>query len=401
MKFCSIDVKFGDFLILRENNTSLIIDFGSKNSVINRYYDFNKLVHIVYNKINKMEHVEALLTHFHDDHYKGFKQLGNFNKKLFNKFYLPNIYFQLNSKYVLLEYCVYAFLTFNSTTNAYESTLDILKHVVTVYNLTHNPEKNIRYLMRDDEFIYESKKFLVLWPDIFQDYSQFNDINRMNDDIQLMLSALNRTNDRYNIEIEELKTNIIDNMIHWKTLLDQGHESVKNEIDNVVKKQTRFIRQLFRIKNSLDREKIMDWLKQKDTSFFNKSSTNFSRIKNRMSIVFHNKLPEFNHNILLTGDTDKDVIDLLTRDFHEDYQLIKVQHHGTCTHYSSNLPKAKNYIISSGEFNSYKKITDKYKNKDLHVHMYCTSGGQYCEIRDIKQKCINSSCLNVIKSIKL
>ncbi len=128
-------VGFGDCFKFEEtisksiiNNTSsfecqnsisykMLVDCGSKNAELSgfgKFDKFDKFVDFVYSDIFISPDTEqvkryALLTHFHEDHYKGFLKLSDKLKNdedRFDKFYVPYITWS-NKKALIFVKCIF------------------------------------------------------------------------------------------------------------------------------------------------------------------------------------------------------------------------------------------------------------------------------------------------------
>lgn len=95
--------------------------------------------------------------------------------------------------------------------------------------------------------------------------------------------------------------------------------------------------------------------------------------------VFHELVHEAIHPaianekvILMTGDATKAVLNKIIKNtriqpsmpLHHHYSILKAQHHGTKTHFVSNIPAAKQILISNGKCNGrkYGKISHEWSH---------------------------------------
>ena len=64
------DMGFGESILLKSDNTSLLVDCGSKTK---RNVEFQ--VSSIRSNINKQGSINFMLTHFHEDHFNCFESL--------------------------------------------------------------------------------------------------------------------------------------------------------------------------------------------------------------------------------------------------------------------------------------------------------------------------------------
>ena len=125
MRLTMHNVGFGDCFELEENNHRLLVDCGSKNKLLpnpanGTFLHFVDMLFSNFNfrdeETNEIITRDALLTHFHEDHYKGFKRIAKkFEKdsklKRFDRFYVPYIAFSDKDKYgiIFVKMAVYLY----------------------------------------------------------------------------------------------------------------------------------------------------------------------------------------------------------------------------------------------------------------------------------------------------
>lgn len=110
------------------------------------------------------------------------------------------------------------------------------------------------------------------------------------------------------------------------------------------------------------------------------SKTN--NISNEHCIVFHNIEDTEGENILFTGDLGKKSIwDILARELHSSYSVIKIPHHGTTGYYHdfTNLVRKDSYLlIPNGGIDRW-KICDKYAGNLHNKVIVICNNGCYCQ----------------------
>lgn len=164
MDMTVFNVGFGQSILMEEDGDQLLVDCGSKNSssrwVCSISYMKNSLAGTKRNRT-------ALLTHYHVDHYRYFKEMKPHS---FDDFYLPYVGFQSKSKGSILTeeaLLTHLFLKGNkSDTKVY------LQDQMQVVSDLLKKNGRIAVLMKGDYFTLGHTICEVLWPslDIEKDF---------------------------------------------------------------------------------------------------------------------------------------------------------------------------------------------------------------------------------------
>lgn len=213
-------------------------------------------------------------------------------------------------------------------------------------------------------------------------------------------------------KFQKCKETLINNILKFYKILESNrmhHEEgrievsmIKNKIEslsNILERQNQALNILDDIKNSLvlgnkERKEYRDRLKR----IFRYDNNACSIVFREYKETFDKEMPQ-KYSILMTGDITADIIDkYLYKKYLKDttYQYIKCPHHGTDTHYTINIPKSDNLIISNGYgCESYHKISSHYfYHGNESIRKYCTNCR--CEIHDSNRSCketnLSSSC---------
>lgn len=392
MKLSMFSVGFGDCFLLKATRTNLLVDCGTVGFHNSEYNSFSKFVDYLYNKeLSSSPTNLALITHFHSDHYRGFKELVKKGKRdVFKKIYVPYIsYDKKTNKPVIFELAFYMYLIYGTRANSGIVGFDILNQINILYELG----QSIEVLYAEKAFPFEQEKFKVLWPQKTMEYPS------LIDECLLHLDSIIKELPG----IESLKKDIITNIIKWYDLIevqkdiDSNNDSSRGQFEAIYNSHKKLINSLELSRKNDKFSKKLEYIKStKWYKLFKESCTKlFLKCQNSTSIVFHN----YNNKspILMTGDITKEVIDNhLYNKFHKYYKVVKTPHHGTGSHYSNKLPRGCYILTSTGPRKKYGKISMNYKNH--FCKKICTYGYNYCEILDNGQSC-NQNGVNIRKNI--
>lgn len=366
------NVGFGDFFLLSDEQEHCFVDCGGR-----RKAEVSALALQAIERLGAKKSLKGVVTHFHNDHYNGYRDLSNHKSGLFDQLLLPYIVVdEQANRPVIIEMAAYFYTFLSPNTQTWQVSANILNALGDLSRIAKN--NNIRFVSTGDEFSIGSKQFEVLWPD------------------REMLFDENLK--RYLYELDE-KTG---DMLRWRDVREQLRYSYIRWLDSqsnvetlgsLVEEQEVIISQLDDIRESQVQEGnqriISNSLRYHGTKLFSSSN-------NSTSIVFHEKREhcEDDNFVLMTGDVEKRIIDEKLRDrFDNSYHILKAPHHGTDNHYSNNLPQAKNIMISTGARTNYGKISENYR---LHCEQdaprYCTGGNNWCENVNAGQVCENANC---------
>jgi beta-lactamase superfamily II metal-dependent hydrolase len=402
MDFFMHDVGFGDCFVLSDTDDVMMVDCGTISLDDN---DFYKAVEdIKKDYIDGVETKQALITHLHLDHYKGFEYLSKKYTNPFNKVYIP--YLAINDEntkeIVLLELAIYCYVMFGRNSHCYKLSEKILKQLDVVTKLTDY--SNIYCLSTGNQFNIGNKKYDVIWPD-----REFEFEEKLSD----YLKELNEIFSE-NSEFIEVKNKIIEIMKKWYTYTSLDYENTDSKaqrIEELIQSQRDAIAKLDDLKRRDDSLKRIDDITNNFRYFGTKI---FARDANSTSIVFHNYVHDKsaehaevavtletkieNKNILMTGDVSKRITERYLKDrLEKRYYILKSPHHGTESCFSKHLLRADKIFISTGcTKRNYGKISPEYEAKVLgDGDRVCSSGHNFCEIRACRRMCVNSStCTN-------
>lgn len=372
----------------------MLVDCGSKNADLPVYGNFDYFVDSVYRDIfdspnNIQVKRYALLTHFHEDHYKGFLQLSdklkNNDENRFDKFYVPYITWSNKKAFVFVKAAIYLYY-FGPKQE--ESSFFLFKQIQMLRNSVRDLS-DICCLKTDDTFKFGDVQFNVLWPD-FPKGTHAKKIEN------LLAKIDNEIKNEQ--EFNKLTDKFLSNLSRFYEVInnDDKKNSNNNEqiIDNILKSQQDCLILLDTKRNNLTK-KSNDLI-----SMIIELKKLFKDGINATSIVFCDS----NNQLLMMGDVTSDVVD--TYLFKEKWEYIKdgdvvfnylkAPHHGTGTHYTINIPATKNILISTGKFGSYRKISDDYYEHRLSEgRKICSSGNDWCCVIKKGRRCSRPSMCEI------
>ncbi len=369
----------------------LLVDCGSKNADLPVWGKFDGFVRFIYNDLFCSTNIEqikryALLTHFHEDHYKGFMEISDklkSNENKFDKFYIPYITWSSKEGYIFVKAAIYLYY-FGSKQN--ESSFLLFDHMKMLINSVRNIS-NICCLQRGNEFELGNIRFQVLWPD----FPKGTHTEKIED---LLTKIDNKI--EYQEKLNSLTDKFLSNLRNFYELIkDKNREDDKsNLIKKILESQQEYLFDLDRLRKTTKKQNKNLKLEINDLRNIFKDDVNAT------SIVFCDN----NKQLLMMGDVTAEVVDKhLFTDKYEYikskdiiFEYLKAPHHGTGTHYTINIPATKNILISTGKFGSYGKISDDYYEHRLSEgNKICTSGNDWCNVIDKGKRCKNDSMCEI------
>ena len=355
------NVGFGDAFLLKGDDYSAILDCGSV-SAKNIGIDLSVVVNDMRKHFVK-DNNYLVVSHFHEDHYKGVKFL---QKDEIDKIVVPNFFSKSNIKMSL-----YALRLFSKKSAAYYFAYNLLTMLP---NLINN------HIIKDGgsvEFVSAGEnildgRFRVVWPDRKKYYEL---INSCLDEIESSVE--------YN-DSDELFSSILNNYVILIGIIQEegGLILYKNEQMLVITDRLETqIREFARTNNKIKTHNFDDIKK---------------KIKNKQNencLVIEGNGANGEKDLFL-GDISKNKYLKEIKPFIEknEYRCIKVSHHGTKNYFVDCLPESEKLLISNGEHRTWylcKDYSEKYKSRDI----ICT-GHDGCESYNSN----NKSCACYAKS---
>ena len=404
MKLKMFNVGFGDCFIFSDANVNFLVDCGTikfrkQHRIFTRFEHF--VDYIATNELDRTKKNVGLISHFHNDHYGGFKKLERMGyNNIFDKLYIPYIALDQKTKRpVILELAIYIYLIFGERCMTGTLALDLLEQINKLSIITKG--HNIECMYKGKKFNIGTRTFDVLWPQKLKDYSDL-----IIDYLIIIEEELNDIED-----FEKIKEKIIVNMTKWYSIIERAEQENKHDLyvlEEIEWVQRQLIDELENIRTDEKVKEKLERLKYEDeeyTQWFKRVKVGATKIfansQNETSIVFQDN--DIHENcVLMTGDITVDIIKYLDKNkqLYDTYYCIKVPHHGTYTHYCPELPNGENYLISTGEKNN--RIANQYRTHiNSLTNRYCTKGRNHCESIEKYQTCFNPSCINQLVTLEI
>lgn len=412
------NVKFGDCTIIENNDNILVVDCGSKNKGV-LPCDENAYMKLEEHLLSEKNICQILVTHYHADHMNGIR-LINKDKVEIEKIYLPYTFLREGKGEPWFHILCELFYIAPQGTYGFDEVdkiSDFLKW------LSDFDKSQIKCLKWKDEFYIGDVNNVVLWPRIdfytmgFREYDGVKCIKK------ILVSLYEIIKDNPNIEhnikkmlFSEYQTLGIYEYFKEVFLLlesdDSNSKELSQKIDQFYNAWREWRTKIYDV--------VFDALDDKDKEHVRRLTRmcyhRYIRNCNEMSIVFHEKDKE---KYIFLGDISKRVINFLKNErdkvekniksdsnnikrylyMQSEYQIIKVQHHGTAGYFTENMPRGKKYIISNGGYKRNKislSLIQFIRNADNGhgADIFCTNGkqGDYCEY---KQKYSCSECKGI------
>ena len=382
MKIRMYDMRFGDCFLLQEGAEYFLVDFGSDTK-----FNLEDVADDIKNTCGKNT-LSVLLTHFHKDHINGFHETELPKNVNISTIYLPNV-IAMNARNCEINY-----LQLHILREIFEAVvLQKSPSTITLYKLLEDMMKaksKVVFLQRNNEFVFAKRKYDVLWPcfDELQIHGKtVKRIIKVAEWIGLVSGEKTERIEHVEDDLKQIKLKIV------QTFIDELAEayvqlSNRQEVDSDIMQ-----------KLEAEYGKIDKWIagvsKELDDSKKREIKSVIQRMvkeENRISIVFQDRSRNDCSKLLMTGDAAKSdlkkVIDNKIADtlkISRKIGVIKLPHHGTTSHYLSDLPNCKRLLASNGEGNPQRgKIAYEYGGfyvSNRLCQMLCTN--KRCELREI------------------
>lgn len=303
----------GDSMLLKsiDNKCGLLIDCGGSDGH----------QHIIRNYLTQdlsvLEKKSIMITHFHRDHINRINEIGR--NIIFDDVYLPNI---INFKDVIVSF--YILKNYTRKSKFFQMAYNYLNIIPTLKNyLTNN--SLIKYVSKGAKLSFKFGTFDVLWPNKNKGYKN-NDINKL-----------------FIKEFTDNERKLIKNYYKLFKYKEEEQENViVLDINN------------YELLSSKITNSLTIFIEGKSNDYSNR---NFKELKklifdlgNNISLVMKD-----GEKSLFTGDITKNIYnDEIAANVSKNIKILKTPHHGSITHYTPELPKAKYAIIT--EFSNEKNV---------------------------------------------
>lgn len=387
MRFIDVhDVGYGECVVFEgEQNKILMVDCGSMNTVLKhagvKFKDY--VTDFIIPRYRDVQEKNFLLTHFHRDHFCGFKYILKKEKNFFDKVYIPYPSRSAANRVPLLEMAIYAFVFLKrqqSCASMSTSALFIFEF------LRKNSCKSKVYPQKKDDFFeFSGVTYKVLNPesDFFPFSRDFIQLLEQLDDLLKSSFDKDLVNDFF-----YFRKLFCDEYVNCCELCriceDFSDERISKCIDEISYCAVEL--------NELSKKLVCTDISYGILDVLNKESTGvlYSSAQNSASIVFQNAQSDVlsGGNILMTGDVTSEIFSLLENDLFSSYNVVKAPHHGTANYWSDVLQRvgSSHLIISNGEYHAGGKISSEYAKNSAIKHCL---GSENCEYLRKNGSCCN------------
>lgn len=323
------NMQFGESIFIEDNyedynncysSSGFLVDFGSlaSSELINKQYEN------IFFEMKNQSNPEALISHFHKDHYSGFFHFAERkkykNNNIFEHLYIPDI-FSLSSYGEALSLVLIDFLLNNIEITNNKIHITLLQFV----NMICGSSKKLTLLKQGDIF----RNYVVLSP------SPENVIHCS----KKIFTAL------------PINHQIWINLSH--TIMDIINSKVQSEEQ---------ISELF-YRNPLERYDsqtlISDIMKIRDSKELPVKINSFGHTAN---IVFQSQRND-DSAVLFTGDAEIGQLKKLESWYYDHYAFYKIPHHGTKNHFYNKIDSDIQFL-SNGKYRNY-YIDNRYCQDSL------------------------------------
>jgi len=338
------NMKFGDSFLVRDEvesdteaaqKTSILIDYGSTKAIGK---NVSKKIKKDLNGIPLTNNL-AVLTHFHEDHYRGFRD--EINYPCFQYLLLPNQFF--SSDFIFISF--FSLLAYSKTNQMAQIAYNLLTSVSCMQNCVGPLSGALVIVGKGTNFSFFSRDFRVLWPDpkstlllkkIRKVKADIEKYLEKNDQKEKIKEYLDKMTAEYQSFLEE---NIVESIVYNISTVRKSDKNWEKDIQLLLKEAPKI-----RIENNL--------------------SLKIRKLQNSLSLVFELTSDQtanqflkdgITSNCLFLSDIDSKMYESeifpLISDNH--YDFIKISHHGTRDYFSKHLPQATYYGFSNGANKSW------------------------------------------------
>ena len=118
------DVGFGDFFVLSENGDFCIVDCGSTQKSAIRHIATSALSTFV-----PRRRLQGIVTHFHEDHFNGYKELANSCGQIFDQIITPYVAIdRISRRPISIEMAAYFYTYLNSNTSTWQVLINLTQN---------------------------------------------------------------------------------------------------------------------------------------------------------------------------------------------------------------------------------------------------------------------------------
>ena len=344
MNVTMFQMNFGESILLGEDKIRcLLVDCGSKSSLTAS----SQMLKNVQNQVALYQTADAMISHFHSDHYKGFRYFNH----TFDRVYIPHI-FTAHQHPNMVDYLLMRdYLRSRGTIKC--TLLDLLENMQKI-------GKRFSLLKRGDHFSFCGNEAEVLWPCP----------QTIHNELESMLKSLAVPDDLRN-QIRSISDEISEFVVKYAnvSIRKNGYQQKLIQIRGSVRAL---------MQNSNPDEEAGKKENAKKFHWDFPHSVN----DHTYCIVFQIHSASDDRNYLFTGDVLKKHLTKICNDkklpLYPNFYAVKAPHHGTPEYYCSDLfqnnakIKIEKVFISHGQgYGNYGKISVEYIKEPYK--MICTN----------------------------
>lgn len=305
---------------------------------------------------------DALVSHYHDDHYNGIGAFKRYGLPFFRNIYIPYINFRGD----YARQIVYSMCLLDVSSRIFNIPFTLLRKFSGLF-LDNYAHQNI--MVGRGDYLSDIKDALgaiaeVLWPPIYI----FGRSKRLDKLIDNLIRSLNK---------QDLKTAINEtehyfSQLHEKLLSTEFGRAISNRVELGEFQIHDLISDENNNENTLERSRKED--------AFKKLKGAVKDHLDALSIVFR-----VSGSLLWVGDVNETVLQILGRDLKNDVKYFKLPHHGTIDVSSLSL-KASKYVVSIADGKHYggrryrpMRLANLAKASNDQTQILCTDGHRGCE----------------------
>ena len=359
MKIFMHEVNFGESILYQEGDYKLLVDCGAK---------CGRKGHLACERVeNKIDdNTQLLITHFDEDHYNGIIQMPNTQK--FNTIYLPLYIYAQKKLRNTEEMFIDVIKTWTYLIAAGKrKKINVLHSLFIKLPELVNSVYDIRCIGSGDQFFLEQRKVNVLWPHV--DY-KIRQKMYTNEILQKLRDNITNEQDK---DLFEGFVTLADEYVKifldiYKFYCSNGSEDIAQDIteENFSEK----IKELKQTYEKLSKYPISIVLDKNAKTRINSVSSCNIKNMNECSVIF-----EIDNEVIAFGDATERIIRYIAsnRFSYNKYKVLKVQHHGTESYWSGDLPDANIYMISNSGTDYLKWSIYKEYKEDVDKKICCTN----------------------------
>lgn len=379
-------VKCGDCNVIHGISGSLLIDCGSDNSdgtLSSNEFAYSKIANYIRDR--KISYI--LISHFHKDHFNGILSIPDDYRV--QKTYLP--YSIIDGRSLFTDGLTRLLAIAPPRSWGFQ----LSKRIVELFKKLDHISGRIEFLKKNDSIQFENIHIRILWPEIT--LSAF-DYGSLPVKIAIDTPTMDDREEYKHTEIygHEMNYSVIEERLErvFDELTGDDNQELQSAASYFHEKIDTYLRRIHdgeEVSFEPIYENYRSLLWQHNHFIQELHPEKFNRVKYFARQQYHSLVTSMNaisivcdcdDKFLFLGDAPSCVVDYLhNKSLLKDwYQFVKIQHHGTPSHFTINTPKGSNNVISNGGY-IYRKVCEKYQG---HVPILCTNAHEqpkdFCQL---------------------